>query len=134
MKVEFDMKDGTYKNDHFRIRQHPEDTGDTSHDPGSDNQGHDKVYVRELSINPPGPLTLQVGQEQILEAVFEPSDANTWDLRWNKPDGTDAFDIETPVGDEPRKAKVIARCPGSARITLKDTFGPQAEIDVTVVE
>ena len=58
-------------------------------------------------------------------------------LRWDKPDGTDTFDI---VSNNPLQATIHAMRPGSATITVKaptpdgQNNGPQATLDVTVTE
>lgn len=101
------------------------------------NGGQGGVFISSVSLNPAGPLNMKVGDHVEVYASYLPENATMTNLRWDKPDGTDTFDI---VSNNPLQATIHAMRPGSATITVKaptpdgQNNGPQATLDVTVTE
>ena len=94
------------------------------------------IFISSVKLTPSGPLTLKVNQKVDVTVSYEPSNATVVDLRWDKPDGTDTFDIVT---NNPLMASIHGKVPGKATITVVAKTatgydGPAAKLEVTVVE
>ena len=96
-----------------------------------------EIYISSVTLSRTGTLNLKVNEHVEVYASYEPSNANVIDLRWDKPDGTDAFDIVT---NDPRQATIHGKRPGRATMTVVaktasgNYNGPSATLDVVVTE
>ena len=95
------------------------------------------VVVTSFTISPAGPIKMKKGENKVLEAIYTPADAPDPYFRWEKPNGTDAFDVQYPwpqnQSGSTAKANIIAIGAGKATITVTEQRGgAKATVEIIV--
>lgn len=94
----------------------------------------EKVNVKSFTLNPAGPLTLNVDERKLVEIVYSPANATELNFRVEKPNGTAAFDIHHPYEESRDKFMIYALRPGKAVISITEAAGASGTLEVTVIQ
>lgn len=119
----YDNEDGSINPEAWRSATDGEPTDPTDMAPDRDNV----VAVTGISLSPAGPITLAAGEPQVVDVVFDPSNAT--DQSFSQSTGSAA--VATTSGNGDGTFTVTAVAEGSTTVTVTAS-GQTATLDVTV--